>query len=465
MNLLLSPLRLLPLLVFLAACEDVGKEGPGGTAGSPSVGGSGGLAATPGGAPAGAGTSGASLGGGGQSTGGSLGAPAGAGGSLAVAGSSGSVGVSGSAGLGGAEPGSGGAAPVEACTSRKPTAAMAGVNFPFPQRRFSSSCTYPVACSDEDVRVGWQNFKARLIVDGGEGTLRVQRPEFDNDTVSEGIAYGMLFAAYMHEKETFDKIWGYAKRYFDDNGLMHWKVSPDGNVTGANSATDSDEDMAFALIMADEQWGGYAEETKGFLSRIADHDFHDDGTIKGGDSYGEVNPSYLAPAFYRTFAKFTGDSRWNTILDKSYDILNGAANATTGLVPDWSSGDRGRNYTYDAARTPYRIALDACWNNEPRAKAYVEKVGAFFAGVGVDNIRDGYTLDGMLLESAVHKNSTFIAPAGTAGMVGGQVKLIDDAYAFVAKDLQEGTENYYNLSWALFTAMMMTGNFVDLTAY
>ena len=454
MNLLLRlSLRLLPITVLFAGCQEPQTTGDpqGGIGGNPLASGGSAVMAS-GGSPAapsgGSGAVGEPAGSGAPSTAGSLGVSAGAGGSTFGGGA-----------------GSSGAAPVEACTSRQPTPAMAGVNFPFPQRRFNSFCMYPVACRDEDVSLGWQNYKARIIVDAGDGALRVQRPEFDNDTVSEGIAYGMLFAVFLNDKETFDKIWAYAKRYFDDQGLMHWKISASGEVIGANSATDSDEDMGFALVMAEEQWGGYAEEAKEFLSRIAEHDFNEDGSIRGGDSYGEENPSYLAPAFYRTFAKFTGDTRWNTILDKSYETLNGAANGTTGLVPDWSSGDRGKNYTYDAARTPYRIALDACWNNEPRAKTYVEKVAAFFSGIGVENIRDGYTLDGMLLDTALHNNPTFIGPAGISGMVGRQVPLIEDAYAFVAKDLSEGTENYYNLSWALFTALMMTGNFVDLTAF
>jgi endo-1,4-beta-D-glucanase Y len=352
-------------------------------------------------------------------------------------------------------------APGENCLSGKPTPAGGGANFPFPQNRFHSSCLYPTACNVEHVRVGWQNYKTRFIVDGGDGSLRVQRPEFSNDTVSEGIAYGMLFAVYMNDKETFDKIWQYARKYFDGNGLMHWQIGAGGNVQNGNSATDADEDMAFALIMADKQWGGYAETAKDFLGKVLEHDFHDDGTIRGGDNYDEVNPSYLAPAFYRTFASYTGDSRWMKILDKSYEILNGAANPTTGLVPDWSSGSRGPDYRYDAARTPYRIALDACWNNEPRAKAYADKIGGFFAGVTVANVRDHFTLDGQI--KGEHHNSTFIATAAAATMVAKQTQFVEEAYAFIVKDLSEGTENYYNMSWAFFTALLMTGNFSDLT--
>lgn len=415
-------------------------------------------------------TGGTSSGGTAASSGSTSGGSAGLGGTAASGGT-----ANGGAGLGGTSGGSAGAAGAIAgsgagggamptnCQSGTPSPATDSAKFPFPQHRFATSCIYPPACSDNDVSTGWQNYKTKFIVDGGDGSLRVQRPENSNDSVSEGIAYGMLFAVTMNDKTTFDKIWQYAQKHLDGSGLMNWQISADGGTQGSNSATDADEDMGFALILAERQWGGYATTAKDFLGKVLSKDFGDDGTAHGGDNYGDVNPSYLAPAFYRTFAEFTGDSKWQTVLDKSYEILQGAENATTGLVPDWSSGPRGGSYTYDAARTPYRIALDACWNGEPRAQAYAQKVSAFFAMVGVANIRDGFALDGTI--TGEHKNSTFIGPAGVAGMAGSQPQLVLDAYAQVASDLQAGTESYYNMSWALFAAMMMTGNFVDFTHF
>src|SRR5687768_11622950 len=323
------------------ACSHAGT-GSSGTGGTTATGGSsGGTPPSTGGIPATGGTTGGSsplTGGqsGGAQSGGSAGTSALGGGGQAGSGGAGGAGVS--AGTSGAGTNSG------TCKMGAPTPASGGANFPFPQHRFSSSCSYPAACNDADVSVGWTNYKALLVVDGGDGSLRVRRPENMDDSVSEGIAYGMLFAVFLNDKTTFDKLWQYAQKYFDDNGLMHWQIRADGTVQGGNSATDSDEDIGFALVMADKQWGGYTDVTKAYLAKVLDHDFHDDGTIRGGDNYDEVNPSYLAPAFYRTFAKYTGDQGWMQVIDKSYEILNGAAHPTTGLVPDWSSGDRGRNY-------------------------------------------------------------------------------------------------------------------------
>ena len=69
----------------------------------------------------------------------------------------------------------------------------------------------------------------------------------------EGIGYGMLLAVYFDDKATFDGLWAYANIHLNAQGLMHWRIGPDGNVWGHNAATDADEDMALALIVADRK--------------------------------------------------------------------------------------------------------------------------------------------------------------------------------------------------------------------
>ena len=463
-----------------------GTAGSTGTAGRGGTGGGGAGTTGSGGATAGSagggqsgtagrGGTGGSVGG---STAGSGGATAGSGG--ATAGSSGAAGTGGSTagrggtagstvGTGGATAGTGGTVVATTCNAGPPSPAAAGANFPFPQHRASSSCIYPPACSDNDMAMGWAAYKTALIVaDGTDGSMRVIRPEDGNDTVSEGISYGMLFAVYMNDKATFDAIWKYEQKHLNTHGLMHWRISAQGTTTGNNSATDADEDIAFALVMADKQWGGYTTTATNMLNTVAMWDFGTDGTIKGGDFYVAVNPSYIAPAFYRVFAAYVTDAtqraRWMTILDKNYEILAMVQNTTNGLVPDWSAGPAtNTSYGYDATRTPYRVALDACWSNDPRAKAFSQKIGGFFAGIGAANIVDGYSVTtGM--PTSTNKNSTFVGPAGAAGMAANQPQLVADAYARVAADAKAANESYYNRSWALFTVMLMTGNFVNFQA-
>jgi endo-1,4-beta-D-glucanase Y len=459
-----------PLVAGLAACAPpTGSAGSGGHAaasgGAPGSGaapGSGGTSSASGGAPGSGGAgSGGAPGSGGASSGGGPGS-----GGASSGGGGGPVGSGGMAGgVGGS--GSGGSVNSSACPAGSPTAAAGGAAFPFPQHRFGAGCIYPSTCNDADMSAGWKAFKTLLVVDDADGAKRVQRPENSNDSVSEGLGYGMLFAVYMNEKDTFDAFWKYVQKHLDSTGLMNWHIDSSGSTSGggSNSATDSDEDMGFALVMADKQWGGYSAVAKSFLQLVVKNDFESDGTVKGGDQYANaVNPSYLAPAYYRTFGKYTGDAQWMKILDKSYVILAAATSSSNGLVPDWSApAGRGPDYKYDAARTPFRIALDACWNDEPRAVTFSQGIAKFFAAIGAMNIKDGYSVStGMSI--GPNTNATFIGPAGVAGMAAKQTELVSDAYTFVAGVANKGMDSYYNLSWALFSTLMMTGNFVDMTA-
>jgi endo-1,4-beta-D-glucanase Y len=373
---------------------------------------------------------------------------------------------SGSGGTGNST-GTGGTGQPTTCGPQTAPAPANGANFPFPQHKLAASCGYPTSCKDDDVMTSWTTYKSKMIVTTGGGT-RVQRPENGNDTVSEGIAYGMVFAVYMVDKTTFDGLWAYAKARRNGNGLMNWHYDANGNMAAAGAATDADEDMAFALIMADKQWGGYQSDATAQVNAILSHEVDGSNMLHPDDSGGtsDENPSYFAPAYYRVFQSYTGQSRWSQVIDSVYTVLNKCANGTTGLVPDWcnpSSGAAARSshYSYDATRTPFRIAQDACWNNESRAVTYLAKVGAFFNGVGPTNIKDGYNLDGSVAGQYV--SPAFEGPAGASTMPSGTMyaNFMQQIYtrtAVVAKAGTSSAYNYYNGSWALMTLMLMTGN-------
>ncbi|MEJ5284340.1 MAG: glycosyl hydrolase family 8 [Brevinematales bacterium] len=169
----------------------------------------------------------------------------------------------------------------------------------------------------------YNEWKRQYVVDAGNGMLRVRRDAgTDYDTVSEGIAYGMLLAVYFNDRNTLDGLYKYAKAHFHGKGLMHWKVDKNGvdisefnipvphgyvwkntntgqqiatNITdksempgtgwvrvtwytrGKTSATDADLDMAMALVMAYKLWGSsqnynYQTEARTLLSNIMNYD-------------------------------------------------------------------------------------------------------------------------------------------------------------------------------------------------
>jgi hypothetical protein len=206
----------------------------------------------------------------------------------------------------------------------------------------------------------WKETFVRQWKEGGQDVARVARPWDGEDTVSEGMGYGMLLSAYNGDKATFDALWAFAKQKFNGNGLMMWHIGQNGQPVdqqGAkNAATDADEDMAMALIKADKMWGGYTADAKALIGNILKHEV-EPGTnvLKPGDVWGgsdKTNPSYFAPAYYKIFQEYTGDARWGAVADKAYAILAKAADPKTGLVPNWVKADGtpldDKQYGYDA---------------------------------------------------------------------------------------------------------------------
>jgi endo-1,4-beta-D-glucanase Y len=339
--------------------------------------------------------------------------------------------------------------------------------YPYPQAKKPPYCTLTtVANASGAVTAAYNFWKGSFVVSAGTA-LRVQRPDQQNDTVSEGIAYGMLMAAYIGDRPTFDGLWAYAKQHATGAGLMNWHINADGTIPmgGTGSATDADEDMAWALLVAYAQWGAisYFDEAKRVANAIMSNCVGPDGMLKPGDSWGgsdRTYPDYFAPSYFRVFRKITNNPNWDAVIRRNYEIL-AAVSGEHGLVPDYTTAsyDLSQPYKYDACRTPWRIGLDYCYYGAPEAKAYLDKIGAFFDAQGVSNIGDGYSLTGTKTSS--FGNMAFIGPAGVAGMAGFP-KLLDDAFTYGATG-NGGTTAYYQQSLRVITMLVMSGNYIDVT--
>jgi endo-1,4-beta-D-glucanase Y len=487
--------------LLAVACDSGDADPPGGKAGSGGTSASGGSAGSSAGNPM---TSG---------SGGSVGGTSGSGGSSASAGSSPAGGApaaggGGTSGNGGAAPAGGGGVGASAgaagsagssagSAGNAGSGSMYGARYPFPQNTRLARCTYPTNANAEDARRAYQAWKDEVVTsDGAGGFRRVKRPNSPggetNSTVSEGIAYGMMIAVAMDDQPLFDDFWRYSQLWLNANGLMHWYINAAGTaVLDDGGATDSDEDMAWALVLADRQWGGqgaldmpYLDLAKRQIDLIWQHEIdHSRGDmVLAGDSWGDTvifNPSYFAPNEYRVFGQVTGKvAEWNRVIDRGYEImfasLNAASgNAENGLVPAWCDPngvpmvpfDGGpTHYQYDSARMPFRIGLDYCYSGEPRAAEYLAKVSQFFAGIGADNITDGYDLDGTPRPDADSppgspQSAVFVGTAAVGAMhAPGFQAFIDAAYANVATGELLARSRYYNLSWTTLTLLMLTGN-------
>jgi hypothetical protein len=422
--------------------------------------------------------------------------------------SGGSTGKGGGAGVGG----SGGG------LERGPTPPKNGANFPFPQNRQVSSCVYPAAYNNDDVRTAYAKWKSDLVVSdaGAGGFQRVQRTPSDlinnsvplHGTVSEGIGYGLIIAVYMGDQMLFDNLWKYEQLHLDGNGLMTWSIDASGNSAGQGAATDADEDMAWALVMADKQWGGSGSLSKSYhdfavqqIQAIWNHEIFssklaDAGDNWMGDQWGNVNISYFAPSYYRVFKQMDPDSShaWDAVTQTVYDTILGPSddfskalsannkNNTNGLVPGWCTSDGAAsgagpfNYQYDACRTPFRIGIDWCLNastaasamtpiNPSRAQKYVALTSSFFSGIGAAHVVDGYNLDGSPNpQNAQGQSAAFLGPAAVGAMNSATYQsFVNDAYALLKTNNLLVGGAYYDESWTVMSLLMLTGNFLDYT--
>ena len=374
--------------------------------------------------------------------------------------------------------------------------------FPFPHNQRLAHCYYPRQADAADARRAFENWRQEIVTsEGARGFVRTRRPDTPdgkpNSTVSEGIAYGMIISVMLDDQALFDGFWSYARCFLNQNGLMNWYIAPDGSgALGVGGASDADEDMAWALLQADRQWGGSGSFDEAYLSMAqrlidaiyqteVDHGQWPDLFLPGDDWRGRdaFNPSYFAPNQYRLFGAATGNVQgWQRVIDRGYAVLESSLNAANGncdngLVPAWCDSEGKpveafpgamQNYQYDSARTPFRMAQDWAYAKDARARAYLQKTSAFFAGIGAEQLVDGYTLDGRPSPDPRSLpgnpgSAVFVGCAAAGAMHdAAYASFVDAAYARVRTGQLLTRSRYYNHCWTVLSALMLTGNLSEL---
>jgi endo-1,4-beta-D-glucanase Y len=327
-----------------------------------------------------------------------------------------------------------------------------------------------------DVYVTWRNTFAEPCSNGR------YRVKFDTptETVSEGIGYGMLLSAYANDKELFDGLWLYYKDFSNSNGVMNWKINGCTSVIGSNGASDAELDAAYALIIADKHWGSsgdinYQDDVLNLISAIKTHEI-ESGTsvLKPGDAWGgssNTNPSYLSPGYFKVFGIYSNDTAfWDAVSSKSYEILNAnlsTNNADYNLVSDWCKADgtysnevswaynEGKSYYYDAARTPWRIALDYIWFGNSEAFNYVTLCNNFVnAQGGFNQIFPGYTQAGVAIDTS-YKDPTFTGAYASSAMSSPSQDFVNSGYAELKN---QPTDAYFGATLRAIYMFALSGN-------
>ena len=271
----------------------------------------------------------------------------------------------------------------------------------------------------------------------------------NHDVRTEGMSYGLMIAVQMNEKDIFDRLWRWSKKYMQHQdgplkGYFAWSLNTDGTHRAEGPASDGELYFVTSLIFASNRWGNdgdinYLAEAQNILNCA----WEKDGT--GGvnsfinkenhliaftpEGFGNrfTDPSYHLPAFYEVWARWAEDGRadfWRECAKASREYLHASIDPVTGLNPDTNGYDGkalsfggfgGRpapkpSFRYDSWRVPMNMALDyswACADKEWQTN-YANTIQAFFYSKGIDDFVDQYSVDGTDVE--------FIMPAGNEDM-------------------------------------------------
>ncbi len=276
----------------------------------------------------------------------------------------------------------------------------------------------------------WEGLKKRNIEPyrNGVGGGLVHRPksEYPGDAVSEAVGYGMLIALYADDQQTFNEILDASYKSLWQGCYLDWQLKLNGSKS-RGAATDAEEDVALSLIFADQlvkagKWqnysgpvGSYESHAKKILGCMwSTEQITDQGTLAPGAGWGGegfVNVGYFSPAWYKVFAEFDPNHDWKKVVDRSYQIIANSPGYSLGMVPDWMKPDGGyvtdglgynayfdsKAFFKDAIRILWRVALDAIWFDEPRAKTFLQNSLAFIKSKGGASAAEFFQMNGELL--------------------------------------------------------------------
>ena len=404
-------------------------------------------------------------------------------------------------------------------------AAMPGPRRPFPQHvTYARGSIRPShrtqAQLDERVRTLYREWKARYLVDVAAASPRQSYVFYTRESnstgtsgavsCSEGQGYGMLLAAYLagadaNAREDFDAL----SRFYDSHrsriepALMGWQQVQQGsqvvnNPSGGNdSATDGDLDIAYAFLVADNQWGSTGAidyRAKGLAmlrgvshGLLATGDKHlrlGDWVTEGDAKYG---PATRTSDFFlghlKAFESFDGtlgfsQARATTVAIASAQMTSGGR-AATGLLPDFMTkasgtwapvasgfleGTHDGDYHYNACRTPWRLGTYELSTGDLAMHAGLTNLNAFIrrsAGDNPHNVRAGYRVgSGTPGQSyANYEDLSFTAPFLVSAAIDAQNQgWMNALWDTVAEGSPTSSDVYFGNSIRMISVLVASGN-------
>ncbi len=352
--------------------------------------------------------------------------------------------------------------------------------------------------AQEMLERSWASYRRNFIQQDG----RTIDPFRDQATTSEGQSYSLLRAVWMNDQATFDTVLNWTNNNLRIRGDQLfgylWGAQPDGGwgIIDRAVATDADQDIALALIIASQRWGDqrYLDQSRAILHdlwpatviTIGDRPYITAGDWARDQKVPTLNPSYLAPYAYRIFATIDHEQPWASLVDTSYQVIEGCTYGaldrpvSASLPPNWCGIERtsGRfvpaqsptqpldsDFGYDAFRTYWRVALDARYNQEPRAIAYLQRSNALqLIWQQHGAVSSIYHHDGSIAreqEDATVYGGLIAQLAITNPSQADQLFATNIAPLFTEQDGQaywSEPRNYYRQNWLWFGLALYCGN-------
>ena len=318
----------------------------------------------------------------------------------------------------------------------------------------------------------------------------------------------LMAGADPNAQTTFDGLYRFYKAHpaKPGNHLMAWAQDKDCKSTDNSSATDGDMDIAYALLLADKQWGikssskgsgsgsssiNYLQEAQLLIGDIMLYEINkksytillSNGSDGDSDDYCDTRSSDFMPSHFRAFKAATDDVRWDKVIANNYCLFTKMQNKYSpdvGLLPDfirhvnhnphparahYLESKYDGYYNYNACRVPWRIATDYLLYGDARAKTITAKINRWLRGTtqdNPDNISAGYTLAGNDLPDRHFEALSFIGPFAVSAMVDGRNQqwlnsIWDYLLHFKLKDY-----DYYDNSIKMMDMIILSGNYWTL---
>ena len=382
------------------------------------------------------------------------------------------------------------------------------IRYPFPQHNaYHKGTIKPNHLSQEkldnqvlDFYIKWKKQYIHQISEANQAYVFFEEEGSILQSVSEGQGYGMIIVTLMagadpDAQKIFNQLFNYVIAHPSNpaSTLMAWSQLADDKNKDTTSATDGDMDIAFALLLADKQWGSqgefnYSDSARKMIRDIMKKEINQDtysillsdAVESDSKDYFDMRSSDFMPLHCKSFEYATGDQKWKKVIDKNYALFSHLQNTFSqdaGLVPDFiigiNSNAKPANpryleskydgcYNYNACRVPLRIATDYLLTGDNRSYEMIRRINQWIRETSTgnpDNISAGYTLAGNDIKSRNFEAPSFIGPFAVAAMIdSSNQQWLNNIWDYMTGFKFEDFD-YYDNSIKMLSMLIITGNY------